>query len=264
MNLKPETLKRIDEVITHYPVKRSAVLMLLHAIQEDVGYIPEGAIPREAEIGLDPAVLFFSLGLAIFTAVLFGLTPALQLTRRSIVDPLKDSGRGVTGGFRKARLRNALVVVELALSLVLLTGAGLMIRTFAKLQSVDLGFDPDFIDEPGDGDGDLGALVVDIGDEGDAVAAGIELCLDLAEAVSVGEGGGGDAHQLAAGFIHGDDLGDAGVDVLGFFGDHRLDEDGGVAADHGVAGAHGARPAAWGYQVHLFPLRLSLPLLRRA
>ena len=44
MNLKPETLKRIDEVIPHYPVKRSAVLMLLHAIQEDVGYIPEGAI----------------------------------------------------------------------------------------------------------------------------------------------------------------------------------------------------------------------------
>src|ERR1043165_5732625 len=55
MNLKPETLRRIDDVITHYPVKRSAVLMLLHAIQEDVGYIPEGAIDWvAAKLDLQP------------------------------------------------------------------------------------------------------------------------------------------------------------------------------------------------------------------
>ena len=107
-----------------------------------VAAIPEGAIPQEAQIGLDLPVLGFSLALAIFTALLFGLAPALQLARRNIVDPLKDSGRGVSGGFRRGRLRNALVIVELALSLVLLTGAGVMMRTFVALQTVDLGFNP--------------------------------------------------------------------------------------------------------------------------
>ena len=104
--------------------------------------IPDGAIPKEAEIGLDLPVLGFSLLLTIFTALLFGLAPALQLARRNIVEPLKDSGRGVSGGFRRGRLRNALVIVELALSLVLLTGAGVMMRTFVALQTVDLGFNP--------------------------------------------------------------------------------------------------------------------------
>jgi putative ABC transport system permease protein len=107
-----------------------------------VALIPEGAIPREAVIRLDVPVLLFSLGLAVCTALLFGLAPAVQSARRDIVTPLKDSGRGVSGGFRRGRLRNALVVVELALSLVLLTGAGLMMRTFVALQEVDLGFNP--------------------------------------------------------------------------------------------------------------------------
>jgi putative ABC transport system permease protein len=106
-----------------------------------VTLIPEGAIPQEAEIGLDPQALWFSLALAVFTALVFGLAPALQTARRDLVEPLKDSGRGVSGGFRRGRLRNALVVVELALSLVLLTGAGVMIRTFVKLTSTDLGFE---------------------------------------------------------------------------------------------------------------------------
>jgi putative ABC transport system permease protein len=107
-----------------------------------VAAIPDNAIPREAEIGLDLPVLAFSLGLTVFTTLLFGLAPALQLARRNIVEPLKDSGRGVSGGFRRGRLRNALVIVELALSLVLLTGAGVMMRTFVALQTVDLGFNP--------------------------------------------------------------------------------------------------------------------------
>jgi predicted lysophospholipase L1 biosynthesis ABC-type transport system permease subunit len=101
-----------------------------------VTLIPEGAIPQEAEIGLDWQALWFSLGLSILTALLFGLAPALQTARRDIVEPLKDSGRGVSGGFRRGRLRNALVVVELALSLVLLTGAGVMIRTWASIRRI--------------------------------------------------------------------------------------------------------------------------------
>jgi putative ABC transport system permease protein len=105
-----------------------------------VAYIPDGAIPREAEIGIDPAVLGFSLALAILTALAFGIVPSLQLARRDIVEPLKDSGRGVSGGFRRGRLRGVLVVIELALSLVLLTGAGLMMRTFLAMQTTELGF----------------------------------------------------------------------------------------------------------------------------
>jgi putative ABC transport system permease protein len=107
-----------------------------------VAFIPLGAIPQEAEIGLNVPALLFSLGLSVFTAVLFGLAPALQMVRRNLVEPLKDSGRGISGGFRRGRLRNALVVVELALSLVLLTGAGLLMRTLVALQTADLGFNP--------------------------------------------------------------------------------------------------------------------------
>jgi len=110
-----------------------------------VAFIPDGAIPREAEIGLDTPVLFFSLGLAVVTALLFGLAPAVQMARRDIVEPLKDSSRGISGGFRRGKLRSTLVVVEVALSLVLLTGAGLMMRTFAAIQQVDLGFNPNNI-----------------------------------------------------------------------------------------------------------------------
>jgi putative ABC transport system permease protein len=118
------------------------VAMAYGGIHALASAIPDGAIPREAEIGLNAPVLLFSVAAAIATALIFGLAPALQLSRRNIVEPLKDSGRGVSGGFRRGRLRNALVVVEMALSLVLLTGAGLMIRTFAALQQTDLGFNP--------------------------------------------------------------------------------------------------------------------------
>jgi predicted permease len=108
-----------------------------------VSAIPEGAIPREAVIELNWRVLLFSLGVAVFTALIFGLAPALQLARRDVVEALKDSAKGTSGGFRRGKLRNALVVVEVALSLVLLSGAGLLMRTLMKLQEVDLGFNPD-------------------------------------------------------------------------------------------------------------------------
>src|SRR5262245_56697877 len=110
-----------------------------------VTLIPEGLIPREAEIRLNLPVLLFSLGTAVITAVLFGLAPALQTARKDLVEPLKDASKGASGGFRRGRLRNALVVFEVALSLVLLSGAGLLMRSFVKLQQVDLGFNPENI-----------------------------------------------------------------------------------------------------------------------
>ncbi len=105
--------------------------------------IPEGLIPREARIQLNVPVLLFSLVVAFLTAVVFGLVPALQTARRDLVEPLRDSAKGLGGGSRGGRLRRALVVVEVALSLVLLAGAGLLMRSFVKLQTVDLGLNPE-------------------------------------------------------------------------------------------------------------------------
>jgi putative ABC transport system permease protein len=107
--------------------------------------MPQGLFPTEADIRLSIPVLIFSLGVAVFTAVVFGLVPALQTVKKNMADPLKDSGRGIVGGFRRGRLRSTLVIGEVALSLVLLAGAGLLIRNFIKLQSVDLGLDPNNI-----------------------------------------------------------------------------------------------------------------------
>jgi len=101
--------------------------------------IPDGFIPREADIRLNVPVMLFSMGLAVLTSVLSGLVPALQTARRDMAEPLKDAGKGVGGGFRGRKIRNTLVVVEVALSLVLLVGAGLLMRNFVALRTIDLG-----------------------------------------------------------------------------------------------------------------------------
>ena len=102
--------------------------------------IPQGMIPGEAQIRLNLPVLIFSLAVAFLTPVLFGLVPALQTAKKELAEPLRDSGKGVSGGFRRGRLRNALVIFEVAMSIVLLSGAGLLVRSFMALQQVDLGF----------------------------------------------------------------------------------------------------------------------------
>ena len=98
-------------------------------------------IPRVREISIDPRVAGFTLLVSVLTGVLFGLAPALQVSRPDLTDALKESGR-TTAGHRRNRLRSVLVVSEVALSLVLLVGAGLMIRSFEKLNQVDPGFKP--------------------------------------------------------------------------------------------------------------------------
>jgi predicted permease len=103
------------------------------------------SVPRAEGIGLDPTVLGFTAGLAILTGILFGLAPAFQSSRLDIRDRLNQSGRGSTGGSHQQRLRSVLVVAEVAISMVLLIGAGLLIRSFARLQAVEPGFRPDHI-----------------------------------------------------------------------------------------------------------------------
>jgi putative ABC transport system permease protein len=98
-------------------------------------------IPRAREIAIDPRVASFTLLISIATGVLFGLAPALQVSKPDLTDALKESGRS-TAGVRRNRLRNLLVIAEVALSLVLLVGAGLMIRSFERLSYIDPGFKP--------------------------------------------------------------------------------------------------------------------------
>ena len=100
-------------------------------------YLSPDAIPRSHEIGLDWKVLTFTIGVSFLTGILFGLLPALQSSDVDVHETLKDTGRGSSG---RHWLRSSLVVVEVATTLVLLIGAGLMIRSFYKLQQVNPGF----------------------------------------------------------------------------------------------------------------------------
>ena len=106
-----------------------------------VTFGPAG-IPRLSEVGLDAAVLAFAIAISGLTAVLFGLAPARRLSRMDWVSSLQGSGPTFGGDSGQSGLRRALVVVEIALSLTLLAGAGLMIRSFSQLMRVDPGFDP--------------------------------------------------------------------------------------------------------------------------
>jgi predicted permease len=102
-------------------------------------------LPRLAEIGINRAVFIFTLTISVVTGIVFGLVPAFQASKPDLNEGLKDSGRGATGGPGRQRVRTLLVVSEVALSLVLLVGAGLMMRSFARLLAVDPGFKADHV-----------------------------------------------------------------------------------------------------------------------
>jgi len=101
---------------------------------------PEG-VPRLADATIDGAVLAFTAVLTIATGALFGLAPALQLSKPDLNRSLKEGGRGGTVGRGRQRFRDGLVVVQMAFSVVLLIGAALLIRSFVELRRIDLGFD---------------------------------------------------------------------------------------------------------------------------
>lgn len=97
-------------------------------------------VPRIQQVGLNSAVLLFSLGAAVVTAIVFGIAPAVQATRAQLQGSLKEGGAGARGA-TSSRLRNTLIVTEVALATVLLVGAGLLMRSFMLLLNVDRGFD---------------------------------------------------------------------------------------------------------------------------
>ena len=92
---------------------------------------PQG-LPRIDEVSVNPTVLLFTAGVTALTGVLFGVFPALHAARANVSGMLKDGMRGSSGGVASRRARNTLVMAEMALAVVLLVGAGLLIRSFAS------------------------------------------------------------------------------------------------------------------------------------
>jgi len=101
---------------------------------------PQNQAPYYIDWSMNPRIIVYTVAIALLTGVLFGLAPALQAAKTNVQDALKDGGRGSAGGTRN-RLRNTLVVVEIALSLVLLVGASLFVRSFLNLQDAKAGLD---------------------------------------------------------------------------------------------------------------------------
>jgi putative ABC transport system permease protein len=120
----------------------AGLLVALAAIRLILAMRP-GNLASLNEVGLDPLVLVGALGLCLVTGVLVGLTPALTVARRNLRPSGKEGGRGVAGGIAARRTRRALVVTEFALAIMLLVGAGLLVRSLWSVENVELGFRPE-------------------------------------------------------------------------------------------------------------------------
>ena len=119
----------------------AAASMVLRAVP---ALVP-GDVARLDEVGIDPVTLAFTFGLSIAAGLLFGAAPALQWSRLDLARTLNEGNEQSTGGFRllrSNRARATLAVAQVALALVLLTGAGLLLRSFVRLITVDRGYDP--------------------------------------------------------------------------------------------------------------------------
>ena len=118
----------------------AAGLGLAYASVGALNGLSQRVLPRAEAIHVDPVVLAFTFGVATLTGILFGVAPAIQSVGAEVTDDLKDGTRGASDGWARHRLRSALVAAEVALSLVLLAGAGLMVKSVYRLLHVDAGF----------------------------------------------------------------------------------------------------------------------------
>jgi putative ABC transport system permease protein len=119
------------------------VALAAGGLQAILAVVPPDTIPDESEIALNLPVLAFTFAVSAVTSVIFGLAPALHATSGDLVSSLREASRSVSSGRRHAFMRKGLVVIEVALSLMLLVGAGLLIRTALAVEQVDLGFRAD-------------------------------------------------------------------------------------------------------------------------
>src|SRR5215207_702978 len=120
----------------------AGLLLSVWGVEAIVRLSPEN-VPRLAETSIDARVFLFALGVSVLTGLVFGLAPALQASKTDLAESLKEGGRGGSAGARRNRLRSALVVAEVALSLVLLVSAGLLIKSFRQLVTTDPGYSPE-------------------------------------------------------------------------------------------------------------------------
>jgi putative ABC transport system permease protein len=104
-----------------------------------------GTVPNVFDVTLDPAVLAFTLGMSIITGLIFGIAPAMRTTKQDLRGTLNEGSRGSTAGPGHHRLRGSLISMEIALALLLLVGAGLLLRSFSRLQEIPPGFQPDHL-----------------------------------------------------------------------------------------------------------------------
>jgi len=104
--------------------------------------LPPFYLPSAVNVEMDLRVLAFTLALAVTTGAVFGLAPALSATKPDLAGAMKEGGRGAAGDSGRRRLRSALIVIEVALAFILLTGGGLLVRSFFRMMDVELGFNP--------------------------------------------------------------------------------------------------------------------------
>ena len=120
----------------------AGLLLALWAVDDIIALAPVG-FPSFVNPRLDGGVLLFVIAVSCGVGIVLGLLPAVHGSRADLNDALKEGGRGLSAGAAPARMRSALVVTQVALSLLLLVGAGLMVRTFINVQRVEVGFQPE-------------------------------------------------------------------------------------------------------------------------
>ncbi len=120
----------------------AAGLLLVYWLEALLIRLAPMSLPRLHEVGMNWSVLVFCIGVSLATGIAFGLVPALQLSNTSLAGNLKEGSRGSSGGRSQHRFRSALVACEIALSLMLMAGAGLLLRSFWNLLEVNPGFNP--------------------------------------------------------------------------------------------------------------------------
>ncbi len=132
-----------ESVVLSFAGGALGLLLAIWAVPALLALAPAGTLPRAGEIHVDAAMLAFTMGLSLLTGVAFGLAPALQATGLELRAILAAGGRASTG--HHERLRGALVVAEMAFAMILLAGAGLLVKSFLHLQAVNPGFHPDHL-----------------------------------------------------------------------------------------------------------------------